>query len=43
MQNGASYIIGSYDFINKVKNIDIPKDALPVLYLYILVYPTNYV
>ena len=30
MQNGASYIIGSNDFINKVKDIDIPKDALQV-------------
>lgn len=41
MQNGASYIIGSNDFINKVKDIDIPKDALQVtadvevLYLWI--------
>ena len=30
MQRGASYIKDSNDFINKVKNIDIPNDALLV-------------
>ena len=40
MQNGASYIIGSYDFINKVKNIDIPKDALPVTAAVEVLYPS---
>ena len=30
MQRGSSYIKDSNDFINKVKNIDIPNDALLV-------------
>ena len=30
MQNGASYIKDSNDFMNKVKNIDIPNDAFLV-------------
>ena len=31
MQNGASYIKDSNDFMNKVKNIDIPNDAFLVI------------
>ena len=27
MQNGASYVKDSNDFMNKIKNIDIPNDA----------------
>ena len=30
MQNGASYIKDSNDFKGKIKNIDIPNDALLV-------------
>ena len=30
MQNGASYIKDSNDFKGKIKNINIPKDALLV-------------
>ena len=30
MQNGASYIKDSNDFKSKIKNIDIPNDALLV-------------
>ena len=44
MQNGASYIKDSKDFMNKVKNIDIRDDALlitaDVIGLY-LVHPTK--
>ena len=39
MQNGASYIKDSNDFISKVKNINIPNDALLVTADVVLLYP----
>ena len=45
MQNGASYIKDSNDFMNKVKNIDIPNDAflvtLDVVELYSSITPRS--
>ena len=40
MQNGASYIKDSNDFMNKVKNIDIRDDALLVTADVIGLYPS---
>ena len=40
MQNRASYIKASNDFINKVKNIDILNDALPVTADVEVLYPS---
>ena len=46
MQDGASYIKDSNDFINKVKNIDIPNDVLTATAdfagLYLSILPTKY-
>ena len=39
MQNGASYIKDSNDFMNKVKNIDIPNNALLVTADVVGLYP----
>ena len=40
MQNGASYIQDSTDLISKVKNFDIPNDALLVTADVVEVYPS---
>ena len=40
MQNGASYIKDSNDFMNKVKNIDILNDALLVTADVVGLYPS---
>ena len=40
MQSGASYIKDSNNFINKVKNIDIPNDALLVTADVVGLYPS---
>ena len=40
MQNGASYIKDSNDFKNKIKNIDIPNDALLVTADVVGLYPS---
>ena len=40
MQNGASYIKDSNDFKSKIKNIDIPNDALLVTADVVGLYPS---
>ena len=40
IQNGASYIKDPNDFMNKVKNIDIPNDALLVTADAVGLYPS---